>query len=170
MYFRVILVNNKNAFQSEAHLPLANRKSNTYNLTLEWPCPQTSQTKLNWWPGSKMSIFHEMTLTLTQWLYTQTWPRYGQDVTPYQKWSFYVNSFKSYSPNRQTHTQIHRHTDTTKTLPLPHTREVKTTKLRLIKRLELSMQFSTNVFIVDVTNRKGMWVKLPEYRPKWNPQ
>ena len=25
---------NKNAFQSKAHLPLANRKSNTYNLTL----------------------------------------------------------------------------------------------------------------------------------------
>ena len=39
---------------------------------------------------------------------TQTWPRYGQDVTPYQKWSFYVNWFKSYSPN----TQTHRHTDT----------------------------------------------------------
>ena len=26
---------NKNAFQSKAHLPLANRKSNTYNLTLK---------------------------------------------------------------------------------------------------------------------------------------
>ena len=47
---------------------------------------------------------------------TQTWPRYGQDVPSYQKWSFYVNWFKSYSLNRQT--------DTTKTLPLPHTREV----------------------------------------------
>ena len=51
---------------------------------------------------------------------TQTWPRYGQDVTSYQKWSFYVNLFKSYSPNR--------HTDTTETLPLPHTREVKMKK------------------------------------------
>ena len=42
---------------------------------------------------------------------TQTWPRYGQDVTWYQKWSFYVNSFKSYSPNRQTdrHKHTHRH-------------------------------------------------------------
>ena len=30
---------NKNAFQSKAHLPLANIKSNTYNLTLEWPWP-----------------------------------------------------------------------------------------------------------------------------------
>ena len=116
---------NKNAFQSKAHLPLANRKSNTYNLTLVWPWPhlwpwpQTSQTKLNWCPGSKISIFHEMTLTLTQWPWYSTWTRYGQDVPPYQKWSFYVNWFKSYSPNR------HTHIDTTKTLPLPHTREVK---------------------------------------------
>ena len=67
---------------------------------------------------------------------TQTWPRYSQDVTPYQKWSFYVNSFKSYSPNRQTdrHTRTHTDTDTdtTKTLLLPHTRQVinHTTNLR----------------------------------------
>ena len=47
---------------------------------------------------------------------TQTWPRYCQDVPPHQNWSFYVDWFKSYSPNRQT--------DTTKPLPLPHTREV----------------------------------------------
>ena len=40
---------------------------------------------------------------------TQIWPRYGQDVTPYQKWSFYVNSFKSYSLNRQTHRLTDRH-------------------------------------------------------------
>ena len=55
---------------------------------------------------------------------TQTWPRYGQDVTSYQKWSFYVNWFKSYSSNRQTDRHTHKHTDrqtdTTKTLPLPH--------------------------------------------------
>ena len=30
-----ILCTNKNAFQLKAHLPLANRKSNTYNLPLE---------------------------------------------------------------------------------------------------------------------------------------
>ena len=36
-------------------------------LTFVWPLPYTSQTKLNWCPGSKISIFHEMTLTLTQW-------------------------------------------------------------------------------------------------------
>ena len=56
----------KKAFQSKAHLPLADKKSNTYNLTLVWPWPQTSQTKLNWCSGSKISIFHEITLTLIQ--------------------------------------------------------------------------------------------------------
>ena len=64
---------------------------------------------------------------------TQTWPRYGRDVIPYQKWSFYVNSFKSYSLNRQTdtHTDWHTHRWTHRqtcrhdeTLPLLHTREV----------------------------------------------
>ena len=32
-------IDNKNAFQLKAHLPLADRKSNTYNLTLECPRP-----------------------------------------------------------------------------------------------------------------------------------
>ena len=50
---------------------------------------------------------------------TQTWPRYCQDVSSHQK-SFYVNCFKSYSPNRHTHTD----TDMMKTLPLLHMREV----------------------------------------------
>ena len=58
---------------------------------------------------------------------TQTWPRYCQDIPPHQKWSFYVNCLKTYCPNR--HTQTHRHTDMMKTLPLPHTREVKTQEL-----------------------------------------
>ena len=42
---------------------------------------------------------------------TQTWPRYGQDVPAYQKWSFYVKGFKSYSYSlhRQTDRQTHRH-------------------------------------------------------------
>ena len=111
----------KNAFQSKAHLLLANRKSKTYNLTLEWP-----------WPWDDLDLVYDLDLgqvklSLTdvqviklafpmRWpwpwpndLDTQTWPRYGQDVTPYQKWSFYVNSFKSYSPNRQTCTQTHTH-------------------------------------------------------------
>ena len=38
---------------------------------------------------------------------TQTWLGYGQDVPPYQKWSFYVKEFKSYSPNRQKDIHIH---------------------------------------------------------------
>ena len=37
---------------------------------------------------------------------TQTWPGCGQDVPPYQKWTFCVNSLKSYRPNR--HTDRHR--------------------------------------------------------------
>ena len=91
-----------------------------------WPWPQTTHTDLNWCPSSQISIFHEMTLTLTQWPWYVNLPRYCQDVPPHQKWSFYVNWFKSYSPNRQTDRQTHTHTHTTKTLPLPLTREVKT--------------------------------------------
>ena len=74
-----------------------------------WPWPQTSQTKLNWCPGSKFNIFMRWPWPWPNDLGTQTWPGYGQDVTPYQKWSFYVNSFKSYSPNGQTDSKIHRH-------------------------------------------------------------
>ena len=40
---------------------------------------------------------------------TQTWPRYCQDVPPHQKWSLYVNWFKSYSLNTHTHTHTHTH-------------------------------------------------------------
>ena len=79
-----------------------------------WPWPWTTQTKLNCCPGSKINISDEMTLTLTQWPDTHSWHRYGQDAIPYQKWSFYVNSFKSYSWT-DTQTDTHRHTDTTKT-------------------------------------------------------
>ena len=42
---------NKNAFQSKAHLPLADRKSKTYNLTFKWP-----------WPGMTLTSF--MTLVI----------------------------------------------------------------------------------------------------------
>ena len=60
---------------------------------------------------------------------TQTWSRYGQDVPPYQKWSFYAKAFKSYSLNRQTdrhtHTQAHRQTDGQyENITFPHTRAV----------------------------------------------
>ena len=71
---------------------------------------------------------------------TQTRPRYDQDVIPYQKWSFYVNSFKSYSLKWHTDTQTDTHTQTDtqtqwKTWPLPHTREVN------IKRASEIRQF-----------------------------
>ena len=74
---------NKNALQSKAELPLANRMSNINNLTLElpWPwddldlvCdhdlvydldPKTCKTKLNWCPNSHISIFQYMIWTLT---------------------------------------------------------------------------------------------------------
>ena len=62
----------------------------TFHLSIEsqtltiWPCNDfdndiddidiiyeldltTSKTNLNWCPGNQISIFHEMTLTLTQW-------------------------------------------------------------------------------------------------------
>ena len=42
---------------------------------------------------------------------TQIWPRYDQDIPPYQKWSSYVKRFKSYSLNSQTHRHIDTHTD-----------------------------------------------------------
>ena len=100
-------------------------------LTLVWPWPQTSQTKLNWYSGSKVSISMRWPWPWSNDLDTQTWPRYGQDVTPYQKRSFYVNCFKSYSLNG------HTHTDTMKTLPLPHTWEV----IKLSKIAQLFQYF-----------------------------
>ena len=128
---------NKNAFQSKAHLSLANRKSNTYKLALEWPWPwyhldlifaldlrqvKPSETEFQ---VAKLVFSMRWPWTWSNNLDTQTGPIYCQDVPPHQKWSFFVNWFKSYSLNRCTQTD--RHIDTTKTLPLPHTREVKTT-------------------------------------------
>ena len=77
-------------------------------LTFIWHWPQISQTKLNWCTGSKISIFMRSPWPWSNNPDTQTWPRYGQDVTPYQKWSFYVNCFKSYSLNRPTDRHTHR--------------------------------------------------------------
>ena len=64
---------------------------------------------------------------------TQTWPRYGQDVPPYQNDVSMSTGSKVIAQTNthtrgQTHTDKHtdRHTDTMKTLPLPHTREVMT--------------------------------------------
>ena len=52
-----------------------------------------------------------MTLTWPNDLDTQSWPRYGQDIPSYQKWSSYVKQFKSYSLNRQMDRQTDRHTE-----------------------------------------------------------
>ena len=43
---------NKNAFQSKAHLPLVNRKSNTYNLIFEKP-----------WPWYDLGFIYDLDLT-----------------------------------------------------------------------------------------------------------
>ena len=54
---------------------------------------------------------------------TQNLPRYGQDVPPYQKWSFYVKAFKSFSLYRQA--DIHTHTQTQyENITFLHTRAV----------------------------------------------
>ena len=66
---------NKNAFQSTAQLMLADRKSNTYNLTSEWPwlwcnfniIDDLDLTQIKLMSKWQISIFLEMTLTLTQW-------------------------------------------------------------------------------------------------------
>ena len=78
-------------------------------LTLRWPWPslwhwpQTSQTDVQ-----VVKLAFSMRWPWSNDLDTQTWPRYDQDVTPYQIFSFYVNWFKSYSLNRQTDTHTHR--------------------------------------------------------------
>ena len=79
---------NKNVFQLKTHLPLANRKSNTYNLTLEWPWPcyylnlidelDLRQVKLM--SRCQISIFHEMTLTMIQLPWYDLDPIYDLDL------------------------------------------------------------------------------------------
>ena len=125
--------NKKNAFQSKAHLPLADRKSNTYNLTLEWP-----------WPWYDLDLIYDLDLrqvklSLTdvqvaklpfsmRWpwpwpndLDTQTWPRYGHTKNEVSMWTASKVIVRT-----DTDRQTDRQRDTTKTLPLPHTREVTT--------------------------------------------
>ena len=67
-----------------------------------WPLPQTSQTKSNCCPGSKISICHEMTLTLTQW--------------PFNCYSSNIQTDTHIQSDTQTHT--YKHTYSMKTLPL----------------------------------------------------
>ena len=74
-------------------------------------------------PGSKISIFHYLTLTLTRWPWYSNLAWTCSRCTTILKWCLHVKYLKNYSPNRQTHTQTHwqAHTDNMKTLPLPHT-------------------------------------------------
>ena len=100
---------NKNAFQLRAHLPLAGRKLNTYNLILKWPWHwkdlnlvydlDLRQVKLSSTDVhiAKLAFSMRWPWPLPNDLDSQTWPRYGQDVRQYQKWSFYVNWFKSFT-------------------------------------------------------------------------
>ena len=83
-----------------------------------WPWPQTSQTKLNWCPGSKINIFH----TRLPWpwpndLDTQTWPRYVK-MYHHTKNQVYMSTISKVTAWTDTHT------DTMKTLPLLHMQEV----------------------------------------------
>ena len=119
------LIINKNALQLKAHLPLADRKSNTSNLTLYWPWPwydlDLRQVKLSLTDVqvAKLPFSMRWPWPWSNDLDTQNWPRYGQDVPPYQKWSLF-QLVQKLQPE-QTHTD----TDTQTTLPLPLTREVK---------------------------------------------
>ena len=118
--FPYLSFHNFNVFQSRAHLLFTDRKSNTYNFTLEWPWPSFSpwpwacRNKLNWCPGSEISIFNFMTLVLTQWHWS--WPRYGQDVPPYQN----TNCLAQADKQTDTHTQrcTHKHTDVLSWIPI----------------------------------------------------
>ena len=119
---------------------------------------------------------------------TKTWPRYGPDVTSYQKWSFYGKSFKSCSPNRQTDTHTQRHTHTMKTLPLPHTQEVWNRKIHvtqiavyacielacvsasLLALLRSNYTGNAQILALDLFPRNWSWAYSPEISPGLNPQ
>ena len=68
---------------------------------------------------------------------TQTWLRYGHNVSLYWKWSSYLQQFKSYSPNRQTDTQ----TDLSEIITYPHTRMVKTFSFMCLNVLNYRLTF-----------------------------
>ena len=56
---------------------------------------------------AKISIFHEMTLTLTNDLDTQTWPRYCQDVRPHQN-EVSMSTGSKVIAQKDRHTHTHR--------------------------------------------------------------
>ena len=82
----------------------------------------------------QISISHEMTLTLTQWPWYSNLSWIWSNVPPYQNevsmstgskviaWT-HTHTYTDTDTHR--HTQTHTDTDTMKTLPLPHTQEVK---------------------------------------------
>ena len=110
---------------TKANCPLRDRNQNTLlfnsrmTLTSKWlwswdnldhdmaltlmttSVPQAGHRKFGVQQFKKL-ISPEWPWPLPNDLDTQTWPRYGQDVPPYQKLSFYAKAFKSYSPNGQT--------------------------------------------------------------------
>ena len=173
---------NKNAFQSKAHLLLVDRKSNTYNLTLEWH-----------WPWYDLDLIYDLDLRqvklsltdaqIAKLVFSMRWPwpwpndldtlslpRYDQDVTPYQIWSFYVNWSKKYSPNTDTHTythtRTHRHTDMTKTLPLPHTPEVTSSTVTR-KTLLVSENATRTIWMVKTTHHTIKEFNVGKAWSKW---
>ena len=138
---------NKNAFirKPTAHFGL---EIETHcHLIPEWPWPQNDcDLQMTWtlmmilvpYIGHSIWIWCPWVLKahLLKWhwpwpwpngLDTQAWPRYVQDVQPYQQNSVYVKVFKSYSPNRHTTRQTQRHTGTQTVWKhyLPHMPAVK---------------------------------------------
>ena len=81
---------------------------NDLDLSMTLPSFMT----LTSYPGTKLTFSIRWLWTWPSDLDTQIWPRYGQDVTPHQNWSFYVNSFTHYSLNRQTDRQTQTDTHT----------------------------------------------------------
>ena len=101
---------NNNVLQSEAYLLLADTKSSTHNLTLEWYWPCDAAFDLvcinNQFPLHSLGPG------------TQTWVRYGQYLQPYLNRRLCTDSSKIVKKN------THRHADTMKTLPQPHMRNI----------------------------------------------
>ena len=82
----------------------------TYNLTLIWPWlylwpwPCTSQIKLIWFQVAKLAFSMRWPWPWPNDLDTQKWPRYVQDITPYQ-------NEVSMSTHSKVTAQTDRHTD-----------------------------------------------------------
>ena len=95
-------------------IEIADRKSDTYNLTLEWSWPWNN---IDLAYDLDLSIFPHMALTQLPWHLnlTQIWSRSTNHT---RNESFCVNSFKTCSPKRQTDKHYEN-------ITFSHTREVK---------------------------------------------